>query len=39
MYGAYKFLFMLFGLTNTLGIFCNLMNDVLYDYLDDFALT
>jgi hypothetical protein len=39
MYGAYKFLFMLFGLTNTLGIFCNLMNDMLYDYLDDFALT
>lgn len=34
----YEFLVMLFGLTNTLAIFCNLMNDVLYEFLDDFMV-
>jgi hypothetical protein len=27
-----------FGLTNALATFCNLMNDVLYDYLDRFVV-
>uniref|UniRef100_A0A3Q7HN73 Reverse transcriptase domain-containing protein n=1 Tax=Solanum lycopersicum TaxID=4081 RepID=A0A3Q7HN73_SOLLC len=36
-YGSYKFLVMPFGQTNALGTFCNLMNNVLFDYLDDFA--
>jgi len=34
----YEFLVMLFSLTNTLAIFCNLMNDVLYEFLDDFTI-
>ena len=37
-YGLYEFLVMTFGLTNAPGTFCNLMNDVLFDYLDDFVL-
>lgn len=36
-FGAYKFLVMPFGLTNDPIIFCNLMNDVLYDFLDSFV--
>ncbi|XP_075111336.1 uncharacterized protein LOC142181743 [Nicotiana tabacum] len=35
-YGSYEFLVMPFGLTNAPATFCNLMNDVLYEYLDDF---
>lgn len=33
-YGSYEFLVMPFGLTNAPATFCNLMNDVLYDFLD-----
>lgn len=35
-YGSFEFLVMPFGLTNAHVTFCNLMNDVLYDYLDKF---
>ncbi|WMV25448.1 hypothetical protein MTR67_018833 [Solanum verrucosum] len=37
-YGSYEFLVMLFGLTNAPATFCNLMNNVLFDYLDDFVV-
>ena len=37
-YGSYKFLVMPFGLTNVPTTFCNLMNDVLFDYLDAFVV-
>ena len=37
-YGSYEFLVMLFGLINALATFCNLMNDVLFDYLDAFVV-
>ena len=37
-YGSYEFLVMPFGLTNALATFCNLMNDVLYDFLDNFVV-
>ena len=37
-YGLYEFLVMPFGLTNALAIFCNLMNDVLYNFLDNFVI-
>ena len=37
-YSSYEFLVIPFGLTNTLAIFCNLMNDVLFDYLDYFVV-
>ncbi|RVW96773.1 Retrovirus-related Pol polyprotein from transposon 17.6 [Vitis vinifera] len=37
-YGSYEFLVMPFGLTNALATFCNLMNDVLFDYLDAFVV-
>ncbi|KAL6323462.1 hypothetical protein AAG906_039033 [Vitis piasezkii] len=33
-YGSYDFLVMPFGLTNICATFCNLMNDVLFDYFD-----
>ena len=33
-YGSYDFLVMPFGLTNIRATFCNLMNDVLFDYFD-----
>jgi len=36
-YGC-EFLVILFGLTNALAIFCNLMNDVLYYFLDNFVV-
>lgn len=32
--GHYKYLDMLFGLTNTLAVFQNLVNEVLLDFLD-----
>ena len=37
-YGSFEFLVMLFGLTNTLATFYNLMNDVLFDFLDSFIV-
>ncbi|RVX03852.1 Transposon Tf2-2 polyprotein [Vitis vinifera] len=37
-YGSYEFLVMPFGLTNAPATFCNLMNDVLFDYLDTFVV-
>ena len=37
-YGSYEFLVMSFGLTNGPTTFCNLMNDVLFDYLDAFVV-
>ena len=37
-YGAYKFLVMLFGLTNASTTFYNLMNDVLFEYIDAFVM-
>jgi hypothetical protein len=37
-YDVYKFLVMLFGLINVPTTFCNLMNDVLYDFLDNFVV-
>ena len=37
-YGAYEFLVMSFGLTNAPTIFCNLMNDVIFEYIDAFVV-
>jgi hypothetical protein len=37
-YESYEFLVMPFGLTNAPVMFCNLMNDVLYEFLDDFVV-
>ena len=37
-YGSYEFLVMPFGLTNAPATFYNLMNDVLFDYLDAFLV-
>uniref|UniRef100_A0A803P659 Reverse transcriptase domain-containing protein n=1 Tax=Cannabis sativa TaxID=3483 RepID=A0A803P659_CANSA len=37
-YGSLEFLVMPFGLTNALATFCNLMNDVLYKFLDRFVV-
>ena len=37
-YGSFEFLVMLFGLTNAPATFCNLMNDVLFDFLDSFVV-
>ena len=37
-YGSYEFLVMPFGLTNAPTTFCNLMNDVLYEFFDDFVV-
>ncbi|WKA00341.1 hypothetical protein VitviT2T_018703 [Vitis vinifera] len=37
-YGSYEFLVMPFGLTNAPATFYNLMNDVLFDYLDAFVV-
>ena len=33
-YGSFEFLVMSYELTNALATFCNLMNDVLFDFLD-----
>ena len=37
-YDSYEFLVIPFGLTNAPVTFCNLMNDVLFDYLDAFVV-
>lgn len=37
-YGSYEFRVMPFGLTNAPATFCNLMNEVLYEYLDSFCV-
>ena len=37
-YGSYEFLVMPFGLTNAPTTFCNLLNDVLFNYLDAFVV-
>lgn len=37
-YGIYEFLIMPFGLTNASVIFYNLMNDVLFDFQNSFAV-
>ncbi|KAL0345857.1 UNVERIFIED_CONTAM: RNA-directed DNA polymerase [Sesamum radiatum] len=37
-YGSFEFLVMPLGLTNAPATFCNLMNDVLYEYLDRFVV-
>ena len=37
-YGFYEFLVIPFGLTNATTTFCNLMNNVLFDYFDDFVV-
>lgn len=37
-YGSFEFLVMPFGLTNAPATFCNLMNDVLYEFLDRFVI-
>ena len=38
LYGSFKFLVMPFGLTNAPETFCNLMNDVLFEFLDSFVV-
>ena len=37
-YGSFEFFVMPFGLTNALATFCNLMNDVLSEYVNDFVI-
>ncbi|XP_010317466.2 uncharacterized protein [Solanum lycopersicum] len=37
-YGSYEFLVMPFRLTNAPATFCNLMNNVLFDYVDDIVV-
>ena len=37
-YGSYEFLVMPFGLTNAPTTFCNLMNNVVFNYFDDFVV-
>ncbi len=37
-YGSYKFLVMAFGLTNSPATFCTLMNEIFWEWLDDFVV-
>jgi hypothetical protein len=37
-YGSYEFLVMPFGLTNALVMFCTFMNDIFWEWLDDFVV-
>ena len=37
-YESFEFLVMPFGLTNAPPMFCNLMNDVLFEFLDSFVM-
>jgi hypothetical protein len=37
-YSSYEFLVMPFGFTNTLATFCILMNDIFWEWLDDFVI-
>ena len=37
-YGSFEFLVMPFGLTNAPTTFCNLITDVLFDFLDSFVV-
>ena len=37
-WGLYKFFVMPFGITNAPSQFMNMMNDVIFDYLDNFVL-
>ena len=37
-YGSFEFLVMPFGLTNAPATFCNLLNDVLFNFLDSFVV-
>ncbi|KAL9257903.1 RNA-directed DNA polymerase-like protein [Drosera capensis] len=37
-YGSFKFLVILFGLTNTPAIFCTLMNNIFHPYLEKFMV-
>jgi hypothetical protein len=37
-YGSYVFLVMLFGLTNAPTTFCTFMNDIFWEWLDDFVV-
>ena len=37
-YGFYEYLVIHFGLTNAPATFCNLMNDVFYEFVDCFVV-